>query len=59
KKDMNMQIDGAASTQMLCHPQSVMEFESAFLMNFKGDFKIVNEGSKIILEGDLAKFYLK
>ncbi|EAI0017262.1 META domain-containing protein, partial [Campylobacter upsaliensis] len=39
--------------------QSVMEFESAFLMNFKGDFKIVNEGSKIILEGDLAKFYLK
>ncbi|EPN1531972.1 META domain-containing protein [Campylobacter upsaliensis] len=59
KKDMNMQIDGAASTQMLCHPQSVMEFESAFLMNFKGDFKIVNEGSKIILGGDLAKIYLK
>ncbi|MBS4313059.1 META domain-containing protein [Campylobacter vulpis] len=59
KKDMNIQIDGAASTQMLCHPQSVMEFESVFLMNFKGNFKIINEDGKIILEGNAAKIYLK
>ncbi|TNH35126.1 META domain-containing protein [Campylobacter helveticus] len=59
KDDMNLQIDGAASTQMLCHPQSVMEFESTFLTNFNGNFKIINENDKIILESGETKIYLK
>ena len=57
--DNALKIGEAASTQMLCHPQSVMEFENAFLMNFKGEFKILNENDKLVLSNDIMKIYFK
>lgn len=50
----NLQIEGdrVASTQMFCHPLDVMEFENSFLSNFKGSFKIINNNGKLIFKND-------
>ncbi|QOW63249.1 META domain-containing protein [Campylobacter hepaticus] len=56
-----LQIEGerVASTQMLCHPLDVMDFENSFLSNFKGTFKIFNEDGNIVLSNDSIKIFLK
>ncbi|MBZ7943056.1 META domain-containing protein [Campylobacter sp. RM13744] len=50
---------GAASTQMLCHPMDVMNFENSFLSNFNGTFKISNENGKLILNNGKMKIFFK
>ncbi len=54
-----LQIEGdrVASTQMLCHPMDVMDFENSFLSNFKGIFKISNENGKLVLSNDEMKIF--
>lgn len=54
-----VQVDGAASTQMLCQPRVLMDFETALLTNFKGDFKLSNENGKIRLENQDLIIYLQ
>ncbi len=56
-----LQIEGdrVASTQMLCHPMDVMEFENSFLSNFRGTFKISNENGKLILNNGEMKIFFK
>ncbi|EAH7629971.1 META domain-containing protein [Campylobacter jejuni] len=56
-----LQIEGdrVASTQMLCHPMDVMDFENSFLSNFKGTFKISNENGKLVLSNDEMKVFFK
>ncbi|EAH7878795.1 META domain-containing protein, partial [Campylobacter jejuni] len=56
-----LQIEGdrVASTQMLCHPMDVMDFENSFLSNFKGIFKISNENGKLVLSNDEMKIFFK
>ena len=49
---LQIEADRAASTQMLCHPLDVMEFENAFLSNFKGKFKISYDKEKLVLSSD-------
>lgn len=56
-----LQIEGdrVASTQMLCHPSDVMDFENSFLSNFKGIFKISNENGKLVLNNGEMKIFFK
>ncbi|TKX31169.1 META domain-containing protein [Campylobacter aviculae] len=51
--------DRAASTQMLCHPLDVMDFENSFLSNFNGTFKISNEDGKLVLNNGKVKIFFK
>ncbi|MDO4674148.1 META domain-containing protein [Campylobacter sp.] len=55
----NVQIDGAAATQMLCQPRELMDFESALLTHFKGNFKLSREGGKILLKSEEMSIYLQ
>lgn len=56
-----LQIEGdrVASTQMLCHPLDVMDFENSFLSNFKGIFQISDENGKFVLSNDEMKIFLQ
>lgn len=56
---LQIQGDRVASTQMLCHPLDVMDFENSFLSNFKGTFKISNENGKLVLSNDEMKIFFK
>lgn len=48
-----------ASTQMLCYPADVMEFERLFLTNLRGSFKILNQDGKLILDNDTMKIFFE
>ncbi|MBM0637374.1 META domain-containing protein [Campylobacter sp. VicNov18] len=56
-----LQIEGdrVASTQMLCHPLDVMDFENSFLSNFKGTFQISDENGKLVLSNDEMKIFFQ
>ncbi len=56
---LEIQGDRVASTQMLCHPLEVMEFENAFLSNFKGSFTISNKNGKLILNNGEMEIFFK
>ncbi|TKX30677.1 META domain-containing protein [Campylobacter estrildidarum] len=56
---LKIEGDRAASTQMLCHPLDVMDFENSFLSNFNGTFKISNENGKLILNNGKMKIFFK
>ncbi|EHY1140026.1 META domain-containing protein, partial [Campylobacter coli] len=56
---LEIQGDRVASTQMLCHPLDVMEFENAFLSNFKGSFTISNKNGKLILNNGEMEIFFK
>ncbi|MFQ6341937.1 META domain-containing protein [Campylobacter sp. VTCC 70190] len=55
----SLQFEGAASTQMLCHPLDVMDFENSLLSNLKGEFKMTKEDNKLILSSENMTIYFK
>lgn len=55
---ISVEEGSVASTQMLCHPLDVMEFERLFLTNFKGNFTILSQDGKLVLEnGTITIFF--
>lgn len=51
--------DRVASTQMLCHPIEIMDFENNFLSNLKGSFTINYEDDKLVLKNKKMQIYFK
>ncbi|ARJ56337.1 META domain-containing protein [Campylobacter cuniculorum] len=58
-KSMSIEDQSVASTQMLCHPLEVMEFEHLFLTNLQGNFKISYENDKLILDNGTMKIFFE
>ena len=60
-KNGSLKIEGdrVASTQMLCHPLEIMDFENAFLSNFNGEFSVNYNSSNFVLENKIMQIYFK
>lgn len=58
-KGISVEEGSIASTQMLCHPTDIMEFETMFFSNFKGDFELSYENDKLILENGTMKIFFE